>query len=128
IEVGPTLPNAYTARGEIRQDKGQLDEALADYAKAIEVAPAFAYGDARRGLVLLQQGKDEPAQRDFDKARELNPSDSFRSYQVGQTAGGFGFRKMAKARAWPDESRAPGRARRPAPPAAWTGGTEQVAA
>jgi tetratricopeptide (TPR) repeat protein len=47
---------------------------LADFTKAIDVAPKFAAAYVTRGLFLLRQGKDDQAQKDFDKTLELDPS------------------------------------------------------
>ena len=59
-------------RGNLFAKQGELDRALADLDKAIEIAPqsAKAFGD--RGLIRLMRGEVSGAERDFSKCFELD--------------------------------------------------------
>jgi tetratricopeptide (TPR) repeat protein len=56
----------------VRHAKGDLDAALADYNRSIELAPCTAAYYAKRGLALLLQGKEAEAQRVFDQCLALD--------------------------------------------------------
>jgi Flp pilus assembly protein TadD len=59
-------------RGLLRGAKGDLDGALADYAKVIELDPRYAKAYANRGMIKLLRRQDADAQTDLDKAFELD--------------------------------------------------------
>jgi len=65
-------PRFLDDRGNLLAKQGQLDRAIADLNKAIELAPQFAkaYGD--RGLVRVMQGEATGAELDFKKCFELD--------------------------------------------------------
>ena len=65
-------PRFLNDRGNLLAKQGELDRALADINKAIEIAPqsAKAYGD--RGLVRLLRGEATNAELDFKKCFELD--------------------------------------------------------
>ena len=69
-----TDPRFLNDRGNLLAKRGELDRALADLNKAIEIAPQFAkaYGD--RGLVRLLRGEATDAELDFRKCFELDHS------------------------------------------------------
>src|SRR5437660_796308 len=68
----PTTAADYFNRGIHRQDLGDLDGAIADYTKAIEIDPRDAQAYENLGLALLTKGKDQEAEQDFKKAIELD--------------------------------------------------------
>lgn len=65
-------PRFYHDRGNLLAQTGDLDGAMADLNRAIEIEPKFAkaYGD--RGIVRLLRGEDEAAELDFRKCFELD--------------------------------------------------------
>ncbi len=54
-----------------RQATGDVDGAIADFSKTIEINTQYAEAYADRGLAKLGKGLDTEAQRDFDKYLEL---------------------------------------------------------
>lgn len=65
-------PRFLDDRGNLLAKQGELDGALADLNKAIEIAPQYAkaYGD--RGLIRLLRGELEGSELDFKKCFELD--------------------------------------------------------
>lgn len=67
------LASAYAKRGVLEQSKGDLDGAMADFNKAIEIKPDFTETYTVRGLVKQYKGDLDGAIADYNKAIELNP-------------------------------------------------------
>jgi len=51
-----------------------LDGAIADFSRVVELDPNLYAAYTNRGLALLLQGKDLEAQKDFEKVLSLAPS------------------------------------------------------
>src|SRR5262249_18904646 len=65
----------YYKRGDFWSDKDEVDKALADYNKAIEIDPNYAKAYDGRAGVLADKGETERALADYNKAIELDPKD-----------------------------------------------------
>ena len=78
--TGGELATAYEARGLAYRDKQEYDRAIADFDKAIELAPSSASAHYNRGFIYNYKGsamgKDEieRAIQDFDRALQLDPN------------------------------------------------------
>jgi lipoprotein NlpI len=81
------LAVAYENRGIARGGKGDLDGALADFTRVIELDPKNANGCYNRGLVKTRKGDLDGALADLTCAIELDPQNSdaytFRSVTKG---------------------------------------------
>jgi tetratricopeptide (TPR) repeat protein len=66
------LPKAYTGRGVGHARLGHYPEALADHAKAIELAPQYPLPYVNRGSAYSAMGDYHKAVTDFDAALKLN--------------------------------------------------------
>jgi len=64
---------AYNARGFAYAYKGQYDQGISDYSKAIELNPRYAEAYSNRGVAYLFKGQYDQAISDYNKAIELNP-------------------------------------------------------
>ncbi len=69
-------PEAYVSRGELYRTHGDVDMALADFAKAGELAPNLATLDLLRGRVLLDGGRALAARPLLERYAEKNPGDA----------------------------------------------------
>jgi len=74
---------AYFRRGFGHYRKGELDQALADYNRALELDPNLAGAYLDRGIVYSQKGDQDRAVTDYNRALELNPSDAKVYYNRG---------------------------------------------
>jgi Flp pilus assembly protein TadD len=74
LEIVSTDVDARYERGILRGAKGDLDGALADFAKVIELDPRHAKAYANRGMIMLLRRQDTEAQKQLDTAVELDSS------------------------------------------------------
>ena len=73
-----TLPSSsqatlYSDRGVAKWRLKRLDEAVADFTKAVSLNPEYAPGYNNRGNVYLEMNRAEDAYKDFDRAVSLAP-------------------------------------------------------
>jgi tetratricopeptide (TPR) repeat protein len=62
----------YLYRGNAYEKKGNLDRAIADYSKVIEIDPKYAPAYAKRGAAYEKKRDHDRAIADFNKAIEIN--------------------------------------------------------
>ena len=79
IQLDEGLALAYNSRGcayfaeyELDNSADNLENAITDFSKAIELIPKYAEAYNRRGGAYLSKGNSEDAIADFNKAIELN--------------------------------------------------------
>ena len=93
-------PKFYNNRGIAYGEKGQYDQAISDFNKAIEINPRYEKAYSNRGIVYRLKGQYDRAISDFNKAIEINPTDA-QAYNslawLFATAKVPGFRKGEKA-------------------------------
>lgn len=70
-----TVARAWTKRGDVHLWRSDLDAAIADYTKAIEVDPKERQAYVQRGFAQLKGDKFEAALADYNKALEIEPTD-----------------------------------------------------
>ena len=63
--------------------QGQLDQAIENYRKAIQVDPEYAYAYNNLGLALDDQGQLDQAIENFQKAIQIDPEDASAYYRLG---------------------------------------------
>jgi tetratricopeptide (TPR) repeat protein len=73
-ECCSTLANLYYLRAELLSLAGKLDDAIADYGRAIETMPDHAGAFHDRALVYAQQKKFAEALDDLSRAQFLIPN------------------------------------------------------
>ena len=72
-QAAPTSAEDYFNRGNTRIDKDDLDGAIADHSKAIELNPKYAEAYYSRGFARGDKGELNDAIADYSKAIEINP-------------------------------------------------------
>ncbi|TIV92118.1 MAG: tetratricopeptide repeat protein, partial [Mesorhizobium sp.] len=65
-----------SARARARLQKGDLDGALADVNRALEIDPSYSPGYYGRALILVKMHEPEKAIADFSRAIEMEPDDA----------------------------------------------------
>jgi tetratricopeptide (TPR) repeat protein len=70
-------------RGLGYEEKGQYDEAISNYTKALEINPRDAEAYYNRGVVYNRKGQYDEAISDFTKALEINARDADAYYNRG---------------------------------------------
>ena len=86
IELKPDCV-AYNNRGVAYGVKGDHDQAIQDYDKAIALNPDAAEAYNNRGVAYGVKGDHDQAIQDYDKAIALNPDDAEAYYNRGVTYG-----------------------------------------
>lgn len=69
----PSKLAIHLFRGAAYVIKGRLDEAIAEYNKAVEMNPRFALAYRFRGFAYARKGQYDLAISDYNKAIEINP-------------------------------------------------------
>ncbi len=69
----PQSSIAYNNRGNVYNERDQLNEAMADYNKAIELNPQFARAFGNRGVVYAKAGRNREAMENLNKAIGFKP-------------------------------------------------------
>ena len=103
---GQTTANEFNARGVGKRAKGDLEGAIADFTKAIELNPEFAAAYNNRGGAKREKNDLDAAIADFTKAIELKPA-----YAVAYNHRGAA--KRLKSRPTPCPAERPDGNRRP---------------
>ncbi len=76
LPISPSISPAQQAfmKGIVDSDNGDLDRAIADYTKAIELDPKLLSAYINRGLAYDGKGNFDQAIADYTKAIELDPT------------------------------------------------------
>ena len=86
IELKPDFVNVYNNRGNAYADKGELDNAIKDYNKAIQLIQRpsdLASAHNNRGSAYVDKGELDNAIKDYNKAVQLNPDYAEAYYNRG---------------------------------------------
>jgi tetratricopeptide (TPR) repeat protein len=84
LQLRPSdLASAHCNLGVALMEKGQLDEAIAHYQKALDVNPLFGKAYCNLGNALRKKGQLDKAVTHCRKAIELNPSFDVAHYNLG---------------------------------------------
>ncbi|MBW4585829.1 tetratricopeptide repeat protein [Aetokthonos hydrillicola Thurmond2011] len=90
IKQFPENPAVWSNRGNSRVSQNKLQEALADYNRAIELAPNVTDPYLNRGTAFEGLGKWEEAIADYNHVLELDPKDPMAYNNRGNAKGGLG--------------------------------------
>src|SRR3982751_5329383 len=83
--LGQTLRRAedYYQRGLARYEKGDVEGAIADYSKAIEMYPKYSAAYNSRAAARKAKGDTDAAIADYNRAIELSPDIALPYYYRG---------------------------------------------
>jgi serine/threonine-protein kinase len=73
MRIDPTCAYALKRRGDAKRRLGQLDDALADYARAVAQDARYVQAYDARGTLLVERGRCDEAVADFTRALEIDP-------------------------------------------------------
>ena len=79
----------------LKKESGDLQGAIADWSKAIEMYPQYAYAYYNRGLARRESGDLKKAIADYTKAIKINPKDEIAYSNRGLTKKSQGDMKGA---------------------------------
>lgn len=71
----------FFSRGNAHSNKGQYDQAIADFSKAVEINPRFAEAYYNRGNAYRAKREYKEAILNYTKAIEINPTNDMAAYQ-----------------------------------------------
>jgi tetratricopeptide (TPR) repeat protein len=99
LKLGSTqVHTIYINRGVALVENGELDQAIADLDKGIQLDPRSFWGFSYRGKAYLEKGDLDRASADFDEALKLSPDFAVALAGRGETA----LKKGDKAQAQTD--------------------------
>jgi tetratricopeptide (TPR) repeat protein len=90
LEQFPQNPAIWSNRGNSRVSQNKLLEAIADYNKAIELAPNATDPYLNRGTALEGLGKWDSALADYNHLLEIDPKDAMAYNNRGNAKAGLG--------------------------------------
>jgi tetratricopeptide (TPR) repeat protein len=79
----PDCSMAHNNLGNILLSRGQVDEALTHFQKAVEIEPANEAAHDSLGTVLLQKGQTDEAMAHFQQALQIQPDHAGTYYNLG---------------------------------------------
>ncbi len=85
IERNPKAWMAHNNLGSVLLQKGQVDDALFHFRKALEIKADRADAQANLGSALLQKGELDDAIAQYEKALEIKPDYALVHYNLGNT-------------------------------------------
>ncbi|MDB5331226.1 MAG: Tetratricopeptide domain protein [Phycisphaerales bacterium] len=83
IDADPKDPHVYLNRASVYDTRREFAKSVADFTKAIELAPSLNVAYQRRGEDLFRLGKFKESVADFDKLIELRPDQGPYLWQRG---------------------------------------------
>jgi TolB-like protein/class 3 adenylate cyclase len=103
LTLDPNYAQAHFFMGDIRSSQGRLDEAIAEYERALALDPAMVSAFGELGWAYLYLGEFEKSLEYFDKAIRLSPHDPLLGgggWYDGEAAGYFALKQYDQAIEW----------------------------
>ncbi len=90
INLYPDNAAGWSNRGNSKMSQNRPQEALADYNKSVELAPAYPDPYLNRGAALESLGKWDEAIADYNRVLEIDPKDAAAYNNRGNAKAGLG--------------------------------------
>jgi tetratricopeptide (TPR) repeat protein len=74
LAMNPSCWLGHNNLGFVLSQKGQMDEAISQLQKALEINPNYAEAHFNLGCILFQKGRVDEAMAQYQKALEINPN------------------------------------------------------
>jgi tetratricopeptide (TPR) repeat protein len=97
IVANPTSADAWNNRGAARLHSGDINRAIADYNRALELSPRDADIYYNRGNALVAAGQYQDAINDYTRAAQLDPKFAEAVFNRGSAYAMLGQRDAAQA-------------------------------
>lgn len=85
IRINAGVSSHYTSRGQVLLRLGRLDDAIANFDRALTINPHDPFSRYLRGVAFLRKGDRAVGQRDISRVRNSNPD-------IVELLAGFGFK------------------------------------
>jgi tetratricopeptide (TPR) repeat protein len=95
VAKNPDSTAAHNNLGNVLRQNGALDEAIAQYRRALEIDPNYQFARVNLGVTLVQKGDPASAIPLLQEALRKNPNDPKASYSLGAALAQTG---------WPEEA------------------------
>ncbi len=73
----------YSGLGNALLEKGQVDDAILQFQKAVEINPDRAEDQSNLGVALVRSGRPDEAVEHYNAALKINPNDAKAQYGLG---------------------------------------------
>ncbi|MBI3862198.1 MAG: tetratricopeptide repeat protein [Planctomycetia bacterium] len=73
VEAFPNVLVVFNDRGKLRRTAGDLDGAISDFERCLQLDQKFAVGYVNRGMCLAESNNPQAAEGDFSDALKLKP-------------------------------------------------------
>lgn len=93
----PNSPTARSNLGNVLRNRGQLDEAIVQFQRSIEIDPGYQFGRYNLGAALLEKGEIPEAISNLRAVLENNPNNAKAYYTLANALAKQGDRTQAIA-------------------------------
>jgi len=83
VQASPFSSTAHYNFGNILLQKKRVDEAIAQFQKALEIRPAYSNAHDNLGLAYTRKGQNREAIAEFQKASEIDPNNQMAHDNLG---------------------------------------------
>ena len=83
LAQNPECWMAHGNLGETLVKEGRMDEAMAQFQKALEIKPNYVQAHNNLGIVLVKKGREDEGIAEYEKALAINPNYAEARYNLG---------------------------------------------
>jgi tetratricopeptide (TPR) repeat protein len=90
LQQNPSCWMAHYNLGIVLSEKGEADQAIDHYKRAVDLRPDYAEAHYNLGRLLVEKGQPDDAIAHYEKAATINPTDAEAQNNLGVTLFGIG--------------------------------------